>query len=379
LSILGVGTADGAPIPRASGGFVTDNRGKIAVPRLEIAGLESLAAAGDGRFAQLTADNRDLDGLLSGEVRGSGRVASDDALATDHWREEGPWLLLLLLPLAALSFRRGWLLLVFIVILPMPKTAHASFWSDLWLNKDQRASKELQQGDPSVAAALFENPEWRAVARYRAGDFAGTARQLANSDDALNLYNLGNAMALQGELDAAIDAYTQVLERAPDDDDAQYNLDLVQNLKDQQQQQQQSEAGDQESAENSGGEGDESEGDPDEQSEGQSDSKSTSEEGETSERGEDEMSEEDMKALQEELQRAAEQAESGEQPEQLSAAELAQLRQQQEQQQAMEQWLRRVPDDPGGLLRNKFRYQYQRTGKDQDGNNVWPDNEVQPW
>jgi len=29
-----------------------------------------------------------------------------------------------------------------------------------------------------------------------------------------------------------------------------------------------------------------------------------------------------------------------------------------EQKQALEQWLRRVPDDPGGLLRNKFKYQY---------------------
>ena len=51
----------------------------------------------------------------------------------------------------------------------------------------------------------------------------------------------------------------------------------------------------------------------------------------------------------------------------------------QEQQQAMEQWLRRIPNDPGGLLRRKFRYQYQKTGKDQDGNNTWPDDEVQPW
>ena len=28
--------------------------------------------------------------------------------------------------------------------------------------------------------------------------------------------------------------------------------------------------------------------------------------------------------------------------------------------QVEEQWLRRIPDDPGGLLRNKFRYQYSR-------------------
>ncbi len=86
-----------------------------------------------------------------------------------------------------------------------------------------------------------------------------------------------------------------------------------------------------------------------------------------------------MKALQEELQRAAEEAEAGEQPQQMSAAELAELREQQEEQQAMEQWLRRIPDDPGGLLRRKFRYQYQRSGVDQDGNAVWPDNEAQPW
>ena len=63
----------------------------------------------------------------------------------------------------------------------------------------------------------------------------------------------------------------------------------------------------------------------------------------------------------------------------LTPEELEALRREQEQQQAMEQWLRRIPNDPGGLLRRKFRYQYQKTGKDQDGNNTWPDDEVQPW
>jgi len=91
------------------------------------------------------------------------------------------------------------------------------------------------------------------------------------------------------------------------------------------------------------------------------------------------MSEEDLQVLQEELQRAAEEAQQGEEPQQLSEAELAELRELQEQEQAMEQWLRRIPDDPGGLLRRKFRYQYQRYGKDQDGQDVWPDDEVQPW
>ena len=109
LSVLGVGTTDGAPIPRAAGGFVTDNRGGIALPRLEERGLRALAVAGGGRFAVLSTDTSDLDTLLSGEVLQTS-AASDESLATDRWREEGPWLLLQLLPNAALPFRRGWVL-----------------------------------------------------------------------------------------------------------------------------------------------------------------------------------------------------------------------------------------------------------------------------
>ncbi|MBU2676705.1 MAG: VWA domain-containing protein [Gammaproteobacteria bacterium] len=380
LSVLGVGTRDGAPIPQVSGGFVTDNRGKIALPRLEETSLRKLSAAGGGRFAVLSADNRDLDSLFSGEVVTA--AASDESLATDRWREEGPWLLLLLLPVAALAFRRGWVLVLLVCVLPLPEPAEASLWDDLWQNKNQQAKKQLEAGNAEEAAALFEDTEWRAVARYRAKDFAGSAAEFAEAGDTRNLYNLGNALAFQGEFDAAIDAYEQVLEMEPDNDDAAYNLDLVKNLKDQQQQQQENQGDDQQSTENSGGEGEQSdsESQPDQEgAEGSSESADPSEEGDSPQRGDEEMSDDDLEALQQELQRAAEEAQQGEDPQQMSEAELAELRQQQEQQQAMEQWLRRIPDDPGGLLRRKFRHQYQRSGKDQDGNDVWPDNEVQPW
>lgn len=380
LSIMGVGTREGAPIPRTSGGFVTDNRGKIAVPRLEESGLRSLAGTGGGRYAQLAPDNSDLDLLLSGEIAGVGAAASDDSLATDQWREEGPWLLLLLLPLAAFAFRRGWALVVLLFVFPLPQAAHAASWSDLWFNKDQQAMKLLEAGEHAEAAALFNNPEWRAVAEFRAEGFAESARLFAEKGDATNLYNLGNAMAYQGELDSAIDAYEQSLQLDPDNEDARYNLELVENLKEQQANQQENQGDDQQSTENPGGEGEQSDSDSEQSQQGQegeSQSEGEPQEGDSSDSGE-EMSEEDMRALQEELQRAAEEA-AGEKPQQMSEAELAELREQQEQEQAMEQWLRRIPDDPGGLLRRKFRHQYQRSGVDQDGNSVWPDNEVQPW
>jgi Ca-activated chloride channel family protein len=381
LSVLGVGSTEGAPIPKLSGGFVTDQAGAIAVARLEERGLRELALSGGGRFATISSDGRDLDYLLAGEV--GTRKASGDALATDQWREEGPWLALLLLPLGALAFRRGWAVMLVLGLLPLGQVAEASLWDDLWLNRDQQAQRELESGDAADAAALFEDPEWRAVAEYEAGAYAQSAARFAEQEDLRNLYNLGNALARQGEFESAIDAYEQVLEADPENEDAAYNRDLLQQMLEQQESQQQNQGDDQQSSDQSGGDSEESESDAssqNESSEGSSESQSQSGEQNASQRDE-EMSEEDMQALQEELQRAAEEAgqQAQQQSPQPSEEQLEAMRREQEQQQAMEQWLRRIPNDPGGLLRRKFRYQYQRMGRDQDGNNLWPDDEVQPW
>jgi Ca-activated chloride channel family protein len=380
LSVLAVGTAEGAPIPKLGGGFVTDQSGNIAVPRLEESSLRALAAAGGGRFSLLSTDDRDLEYLLSGEARR--QTASDEALATDRWREEGPWLVLLLLPLAALAFRRGWVIVLLFFIVPPDKEAHALTWDDIWLTRDQQAQRKLVDGAAADAAELFEDPEWRAVAEYRAQDYAASASAFAEQADTRSLYNLGNAMARQGEFESAIDAYEQVLEIDPENEDAAYNRDLLKQMQEQQQSEQNQ--GDQQDPSDQQSDGEQSDEGSDSQQENpdsSSQSDGEPEEGDASQRDEQEASQEDLEALQEELQRAAEEAQQNQQmsEQQMTAEELEALRREQEQQQAMEQWLRRIPNDPGGLLRRKFRYQYQKTGKDQDGNNTWPDDEVQPW
>jgi Ca-activated chloride channel family protein len=381
LSVLAVGTADGAPIPRVSGGFVTDQSGNIAVPRLDEHSLRKLAMAGGGRFALLKTDSSDLDYILSGET-GSRRASNED-VATDLWREEGPWLVLLLLPLAAMGFRKGYLLVALLFVLVQPdQDAHALTWDDLWMTKDQQAQRLLEQGAASEAAELFEDDDWRPVARYRAGDYESSAAEFAERDDARSLYNLGNAMARQGEFESAIDAYEQVLELDPGNEDAAYNRDLLKQLQEQQQEQQSE--GEQQESSDQQGDGEQSESDDasqEQSADNESQSDGQSQEGDASQREDQEASEEDLEALQEELRRAAEEAAEQEQSmaDQMTPEELTALRREQEQQQAMEQWLRRIPNDPGGLLRRKFRYQYQKTGKDQDGNNTWPDDEVQPW
>jgi Ca-activated chloride channel family protein len=376
LSVLAVGTVNGAPIPRLNGGFVKDQLGQIAVPKLEKRSLRSLAEAGGGRFSVLSTDDRDLDLLLSGEV--GRRRASNEMLATDRWYEEGPWILLFLLPLAALAFRRGWIAVALFIILPLDEQAHADTWDDLWQTKDQQGRRMLEEGAAQDAIDLFENEDWRAVAQYRSQDYAESATAFAASGDSRSLYNLGNAMARQGEFETAIDAYEQVLEMNADDADAEYNRDLLKQIMEQQQQQE----GDQQQSSDEQGEGEQSDSDGQSQQDAESSqADGDPQDGEQSQR-EGEMSQEDLEAMQEELRRAAEEAQQNQneslQP-QLTAAELEAMRRDQEQQQALEQWLRRIPNDPGSLLRNKFRYQYQKTGKDQDGNNTWPDDEVQPW
>jgi len=381
LSVLGVGTSDGAPMPRAGGGFVTDRFGNIAVARLESDQLRRLAAAGRGRYETMTADNSDIKALLSGQVASG--AGAGESLATDRWREEGPWLLLLLLPIAALAFRRGLVISLAFFMLPMTEPAHAFGWDDLWLNKNQQGQKKLEEGLPEEAAQLFKDPKWQAVSEYEAGSFASSAAIFADGEDADSLYNLGNAMARTGKFDSAIDAYDQALELTPDDEDTIYNRDLVAKMLEQQQQQGEQQEGEQ-SESDSGGQSQESESESDAGQQSQdgeaSDSGDESEESDAG-RQEQETSEEDLQAMQEELERAA--AEASEQDpsesEAMSQEQAEAMRRAQEQTQAMEQWLRRIDNDPGGLLRRKFRYQYQRQGRDQDGNSVWPDDNVEPW
>jgi Ca-activated chloride channel family protein len=383
LSVLGVGTSDGAPIPRAGGGFVTDRSGNIAVPRLESNQLRRLAAAGRGRYTAMTTDNSDIKALLSGNVASG--AGAGQSLATDQWREEGPWLLLLLLPIAALAFRRGLVIGLAFFMLPMTEPAHAFGWDDLWLNKNQQGQKKLEQGLPQEAAQLFEDPRWQAVSEYESGSYASSAAVFAEGDGADSLYNLGNALARTGKFESAIHAYDQALEQTPGDEDTIYNRDLIEKMLQQQQEQSEQQEGQQSDAD-SGGQSQQSDADSDADQQSQEgatgDSGNESEESDSG-RKDQETDQDDLQAMQQELERAAAEAEEREQDDsesgEMSEAQAEAMRRAQEQTQAMEQWLRRVENDPGGLLRRKFRYQYQRQGRDQDGNSVWPDDDVEPW
>ncbi|MGB4333435.1 MAG: VWA domain-containing protein [Chromatiaceae bacterium] len=239
-SVLGLGTEKGAPVPRAEGGFQADAQGGIRLSRLQSDLLADIAAAGGGRYVPLAADESDTRALLpEARLDVAGRELAAEVrkdIQADQWREEGPWLLLALLPLAALAFRRGWLSpLVLLVFFLPPPPAEALGWQDLWWRADQQGAQALAAGDPRQAAERFQRPDWRAAAQYESGEYDQTLETLKDQAGAEAAYNRGNALARAGKLEEAIAEYDQVLAEAPDHADAQVNRELLRRLRDQQQ------------------------------------------------------------------------------------------------------------------------------------------------
>ena len=379
LSALGIGSMNGAPIPKETGGFITDNTGQITISRLEVDDLKDLVEIGGGSYTSITSNDQDIDTLLS-EVYSAVRE-SDDSVTTDQWKEFGPWLLLIVVPFGSLLFRKGWVFLLLLTIMPIDNSVYALDWNDLWKTRDQQAKEAMESGDYDKAIELFEDSEWLAAAHYKAGNYRQSANGYNNNSNIDHLYNHANSLAKIGQFEEAIENYEKVIAEEPNAEDALYNLNLLKDLLSENQSSEENNDDGQSSEEASTGEQSQQQnGDESEQSDNEGNSKTGDSDDESDANPNQKLSnEEDIEAIEKELERAAEENSNQELQQEDNNESGLEGRMAQEQQQAMEQWLRRIPDDPGGLLRRKFRYQYQRQGIDQDGNQIWPNEGAQPW
>lgn len=222
LGVIGVGTAEGAPVPgvkTADGPVMT---------RLDRPALEQLAAAGAGRYATLSSSDADLDQVLIDPSARPRLLAERDPMLAERWRELGPWIAVLLVPLAALAFRRGWLAMLIVTLAPgalmmLPQSALAFGWADLWQRQEQQAAQALAAGELERARELATSPSRAGSAAYRLGDYADAAARFAAGDSATDHYNRANALARSKELEAALAAYDEALRRDPGLDDARHN------------------------------------------------------------------------------------------------------------------------------------------------------------
>jgi len=456
LLIMGIGTADGAPIAKPEGGFLKRDDGSIIIAKLNASDLSALAASCNGRYVDSRIDDSDIDYLLSDWH------IDTDTRKTEHefdlWADEGHYLVWLLLPATLLAFRRGALAIILLMLYLPSSPSHALEWQDFWQRRDQQASDAMQQNRFDEAAGKFDDPAWRAAAQYRAGKFDAAAETLKSQDNATDNYNRGNALTQAGKLQDALAAYDRALQQDPNNEDAKTNRQLASNALEQQKKQQQNDdnqknqqkdqdkkdgeqKGDQQNGQQQNGQDqsgqqqngqqqnnqqqdgqqqsaqNDSQQSQQQQKEGQSqqdqkDQQSDKQQAQNdkqqdqqqkdataqnaSPKSEDEAREhneqqhtaakqeqsddkqkQDEKALQQAIARRQEENKNdADKPSTATQVGIAEMPQPQtEQQQALEQWLRRVPDDPGGLMRNKFNYQYrvnEREGKHiQEQEQVW--------
>ena len=368
ISIIGIGTYEGGPIPLDSDAepprYLMTQEGNQVIALLDERRLTEVANLSYGKYSKLSLSDTDFRVALSTPL------PTEDASIEverefDSWFDQGHWLAAALLPLCLLGFRRGALImLAFAVATPgfdaaaaptaASETAPGTIWDKLWWRDDQRAHQALTAGEPERAAILFEDPQWRAVARYRTGDWTDALRGFNQDTTNTGTYNRANAHARLGNYQQALDLYGQVLAAAADHEDAAFNKALVERLL-QQQQQQQADAQQDSTEKQQKQQSNDSEQSPSENQQQSSDQESNESPSQSNEE-----------------QRESEQDREGEDEDQ----QRQELVNRDEKQEALEQWLRRVPDEPGGLLRRKFQHETKQRLRNGDyehrqGDKVW--------
>ncbi len=386
LDTLAVGTRQGGPIPLAKHGFIQDN-GKIVITKSDPDGLASLASGNGGRSHTLTLDSTDIRSLDLTPEDTNDWESTEKGLTVNRWQDDGYWLLWLAAPLLLLGWRRGAFAVLALVFLPaLPQPAQAMDWASLWQREDQRAP-ELIRKNPEQAAETLEQPEWRGSALYKSGKYGEAIKEFARSDGAQADYNRANALARAGKLEEAITAYDEALAKAPDMEDAQYNRHLVEQLL--KQQKQQNKSSDQKNSDNkqqnkqknqqsdqqsqSQQQKDQSEKNQDSGQQPQQSSGNNQKQDDNDQSGQSEQKADGQPDQKE--QKEQQNAKAGQKPEsgdQTSKAEAPAEISEKPLTQGQEQWLRRIPDDPGGLLKRKFLQQYQqRQTPPDEGDTPW--------
>lgn len=364
LLVMGIGTEEGAPIRTNDGNLLTDDAGTIIIPKLNKNVLQSLANRVNGRYHDIQLADSDLAYLLRDLNPLDDNQLSDVEEEFDVWYETGPWLLLLVLPLAAMSFRRGWLFSLSLILgssLLLPsQQAQAFEWRDLWQTKDQQAAEAYASEEHSIAASLFQSLGWQGAANYKSENYEAAVAAFSADPSADGNYNRGNSLALTANYEEAIAAYDAAITLDPNHNDAIANKEIIEQLLEQQES---------EEGENQEGDSQENQSEQNSESESEEQQENSEQQDQESQEGNEDQQEQEQQNQPPEEQESSESNSEQNTPSETSNEEF-------EEQQALEQWLRRIEDDPGELLRRKFRYQYRQrqlngTAGAASGGQIW--------
>ncbi len=210
-------------------------------------------------------------------------------------------------------------------------------WSNLWTTKNHQAQSLMNSKQFAQAEELFDDPEWKATAAFRAGHYEQAAKGYNALKPTLDsYYNQANALAHQGQLKQAIDSYDKALAIEPNHQDALYNRNIVKQLLDKQQQDKQQQ--------------DKQQQDKQQQDKQQQDKP--------------QQDKQQQDKQQQDKQQDKQQQDKQQNTKERTLKDNIESTLDKEKQQAIDQWLRLIPDDPGGLMREKFLRDYLRRHPD---------------
>jgi len=414
LNIVGIGSEKGTPITLPNGQLLKDDQGNIVVPQLSRNTLRDLSQSLGGRYIDISNNNNDIKHITTG-LNKHGQSEEVANQFGDRWHEMGPYLLLLLLPLVALKFRRT-LNSVFLVVLVLAadvntplfateltaeqaqplvsqdtKQSQSSpgWWRDLWQTNDQQAHRAYTNNQHQQAASQFDDARWQGASLYQRGDYQEALDRFEQFNDGNALYNQGNALAQLGQYQQALARYSDALNQpVSNKQQIEDNIELVEQLLEQQKQDPKPEDQNKKDQDNQQDDGDKQEGQED-SADGQkpSDSQEPSDPNEPSDSQEpsdpqepldqQEPSDQQKQSQQQQDQQAKDQQEKAQQQKDQAndaqPSEEQQKKDRQQQQQAkalnetfnkdnltkeqlsrLNQLLNKVNDDPSLLLKNKM-------------------------
>jgi Ca-activated chloride channel family protein len=235
---------------------------------------------------------------------------------------------------------------------------HASVWDNLWLTQNQQAQQLMDRHQFSEAAKRFEDGAWQATAAYRSGQYEASAEGYQALDTDEGYYNQGNALAHLGQYEKALKAYDHALRLNSRHEDAQYNRKIVEELLKQDKQKQKKENKDQDK-QNQDKQNQDKQNQYKQNQDKQNQDKQNQDKQNQDKQNQDKQNQDKQnqdKQNQDKQNQDKQNQDKQNQDKQkanLSAAES-------EKQRAKEQWLRLIPDDPGGLMREKFMRDHLR-------------------
>ncbi|MGC1183348.1 tetratricopeptide repeat protein [Legionella sp.] len=250
-----------------------------------------------------------------------------------------------------------YLVISFISFLSLP--TYAIQWQDLWSTPDQQGQNLMTQSKFKEAKETFSRQDWAAAAAYRAGDYQKAAELYHDLKNEQGYYNEGNALAHKKQYEAAINAYDKALAINATNEDAIYNRKLVEELLKNNKEQQNKEQQDKEQQDKE--QQDKEQQDKEQQDKEQHDKEQQDKEQQDKEQQDKEQQDKEQqdkeqqdKEQQNKEQQDKEQQDKEQQDKEQESKTQKEAEAEREKKQAKEQWLRLIPDDPGGLMKQKF-------------------------